>query len=471
MSASAFPYNTMANRIPRVKVREQEPAVRATNFKEVCYGYDREEAMLEASRCLNCKMPKCVGKCPVHINIPEFISQLAGGDIAAAARTIAKDSSLPSVCGRVCPQESQCEGACVLGIKGEPVAIGKLERFVGDWAIENNAHDDVERMESNGKKVAVVGSGPAGLACASDLAKAGYEVKIFEALHKVGGVLVYGIPEFRLPKDKIVAREVDAVRKLGVEIETDVVVGRSMTVDDLLDREGYDAVFVGSGAGLPRFMGIEGENLNGVFSANEFLTRANLMHAYDEAYDTPIYTGCKVVVVGGGNVAMDAVRTARRLGAESVIVYRRSEAELPARVEEVHHAKEEGIDFQMLTNPVRVIGNEKGWVTGIECVRMELGEPDESGRRSPVAVEGSEFVIDCDVVIMALGTSPNPLIKQTTDGLEVNRRGCIVADEDGVTSRPGVFAGGDAVTGAATVILAMGAGRKAAKAIDAYLTK
>ena len=471
MSASAFLCDTMANRIPRVKVREQEPAVRATNFKEVCYGYDREEAMLEASRCLNCKIPKCVGKCPVHINIPEFISQLAGGDIASAARTIANDSSLPSVCGRVCPQESQCEGACVLGIKGEPVAIGKLERFVGDWAIENNAHDAVECKESNGKKVAVVGSGPAGLACASDLAKSGYEVKIFEALHKVGGVLVYGIPEFRLPKEKIVAREVEAVRKLGVKIETDVVVGRSMTVDDLLDREGYDAVFVGSGAGLPRFMGIEGENLNGVFSANEFLTRANLMHAYDETYDTPIYTGRKVVVVGGGNVAMDAVRTARRLGAESVIVYRRSEAELPARVEEVHHAKEEGIDFQMLTNPVRVIGDEKGWVTGMECVRMELGEPDESGRRSPVAVEGSEFVIDCDVVIMALGTSPNPLIKQTTDGLEVNRRGCIVADEDGVTSRPGVFAGGDAVTGAATVILAMGAGRKAAKAIDEYLTK
>lgn len=461
----------MANRIPRVKVREQDPKERAANFKEVCYGYNLGEATLEASRCLNCKIPKCVGKCPVHINIPLFIQHLAEGDIKAAASTIALDSSLPSVCGRVCPQESQCEGACVLGIKGEPVAIGKLERFVGDWAIENEAHDGVVRKTPNGKKVAVVGSGPAGLACASDLAKAGYEVKIFEALHKVGGVLVYGIPEFRLPKERIVAKEVEAVRRLGVEIETDVVVGRSMTIDDLLDREGYDAVFVGSGAGLPRFMGIEGENLNGVFSANEFLTRANLMHAYDEEYDTPIYTGRKVVVVGGGNVAMDAVRTARRLGAESVIVYRRSEAELPARVEEVHHAKEEGIEFKMLNNPVRVIGDENGWVKGVECIRMELGEPDASGRRSPVAVEGSNFVIDCDVVIMALGTSPNPLIKQTTEGLEVNRRGCIEADEDGRTSRPGVFAGGDAVTGAATVILAMGAGRRAAKAIDDYLSE
>lgn len=460
----------MANRIPRVKVREQEPAVRAANFKEVCYGYNTEEALLEASRCLNCKNPRCVEKCPVHINIPKFIHHLAEGEIAEAAATIALDSSLPSVCGRVCPQESQCEGACVLGIKGEPVAIGKLERFTGDWAIENNAHDNVARKAPNGKKVAVVGSGPAGLACASDLAKAGYEVKIFEALHKVGGVLVYGIPEFRLPKERIVAKEVEAVKKLGVEIETDVIVGRSMTIDDLLDKEGFDAVFVGSGAGLPRFMGIEGENLNGVFSANEFLTRANLMHAYDDEFDTPIYTGRKVVVVGGGNVAMDAVRTAKRLGADSVIVYRRSEAELPARVEEVHHAKEEGIEFKMLTNPVRIIGDEKGWVIGLECVQMELGEPDESGRRSPKAVEGSNFVVDCDVVIMALGTSPNPLIKQTTDGLDTNRRGCIVADEEGRTSRPGVFAGGDAVTGAATVILAMGAGRKAAKAIDEYLS-
>ncbi len=459
----------MANRIPRVPVREQDPQVRATNFEEVCYGYNSEEAALEASRCLNCKNPRCVNSCPVHINIPEFIHHIAEGDLKSAADTIAADSSLPSVCGRVCPQESQCEGSCVLGIKSEPVAIGKLERFVGDWAIANAGNLPKPEIKSNGKKVAIVGSGPAGLACASDLARLGYDVKIFEALHEVGGVLVYGIPEFRLPKDRIVAKEVDAVRRLGVEIETDVIVGRTMTIDDLLDKQGYDAVFVGSGAGLPRFMGIDGENLNGVFSANEFLTRANLMHAYDDSFDTPIYTGKKVVVVGGGNVAMDAVRTARRLGADSVIVYRRSEAELPARVEEVHHAKQEGIEFKMLTNPVRVLGDEKGWVKGIECVEMELGEPDESGRRSPVVKEGSNFEIDCDVVIMALGTSPNPLIKSTTKGLETNRRGCIVADEDGRTSRKGVFAGGDAVTGAATVILAMGAGRKAAKAIDEYL--
>lgn len=459
----------MANRIPRVAVREQDPQVRATNFEEVCYGYNDEEAALEASRCLNCKVPHCVGKCPVHVNIPGFIHHVVEGDLKAAAETIGVDSSLPSVCGRVCPQESQCEGACVLGIKFEPVAIGKLERYVGDWAIAHRDEMPAPEVKRNGKKVAVVGSGPAGLACASDLAKAGYEVKIFEALHKVGGVLVYGIPEFRLPKERIVAKEVEAVRKLGVEIETDVIIGRTMTVDDLLDKEGYDAVFVGSGAGLPRFMGIDGENLNGVFSANEFLTRANLMHAYDEEFDTPIYTGRKVVVVGGGNVAMDAVRTAKRLGAESVIVYRRSEAELPARVEEVHHAKQEGIEFRMLTNPVRILGDEKGWVRAIECVEMELGEPDESGRRRPVEKEGSNFEIPCDVVIMALGTSPNPLIKSTTEGLETNKRGCIVADEEGRTTREGVFAGGDAVTGAATVILAMGAGRKAAKAIDEYL--
>ena len=461
----------MANKIPRVPVREQDPTRRATNFEEVCYGYNAEEAALEASRCLNCRVAKCVAKCPVNVNIPGFIHAVAEGDLATAAAIIAADSTLPSVCGRVCPQESQCEGNCVLGIKGEPVAIGKLERYVGDWAIEHADETPVELPERNGKRVAVVGSGPAGLACASDLAKAGYEVKIFEALHEVGGVLVYGIPEFRLPKERIVAREVETLKRLGVEIETDVVIGRTLTIDDLLDREGYDAVFIGSGAGLPRFMGIEGENLNGVFSANEFLTRANLMHAYDESYDTPIYAGRKVVVVGGGNVAMDAVRTAKRLGAESVIVYRRSEAELPARVEEVHHAKQEGIEFRMLTNPVRVLGDERGWVRGVECVEMELGEPDESGRRSPVVKEGSNFEIDCDVVIMALGTSPNPLIKHTTKGLDTTRRGCIVADENGVTSRPGVFAGGDAVTGAATVILAMGAGRKAAAAIDTYLNK
>lgn len=460
----------MANRIPRVPVREQDPQARATNFEEVCYGYNSEEATLEASRCLNCPKPRCVGSCPVHIDIPGFIHHVAGGDLAAAAATIAADSSLPSVCGRVCPQESQCEGSCVLGIKSEPVAIGKLERYVGDWAIEHAAELPKPEITPNGRKVAVVGSGPAGLACASDLARLGYQVKIFEALHDVGGVLVYGIPEFRLPKERIVAREVEAVKRLGVEIETDVIVGRTLTVDDLLDREGYDAVFVGSGAGLPRFMGIEGENLNGVFSANEFLTRANLMHAYDDDYDTPIYPGRKAVIVGGGNVAMDAVRTAKRLGAEAVIVYRRSEAELPARVEEVHHAKQEGIEFRMLTNPVRVIADEKGNVAGMECVEMELGEPDESGRRSPIVKEGSNFTIDCDVVIMALGTSPNPLIKSTTKGLDTNRRGCIVADEEGRTTRPGVFAGGDAVTGAATVILAMGAGRRAAKAIDAYIS-
>ena len=458
----------MANKIPRVSVREQDPAVRATNFEEVCYGYNAEEAQLEASRCLNCKNPRCVSACPVNINIPAFIQQVAEGDYAAAAAIISEDSSLPSICGRVCPQENQCEGSCILGIKGEAVAIGKLERFVGDWALENDCKGDVN-VPSNGKKVAVIGSGPAGLACASDLAKLGYDVTVFEALHKLGGVLVYGIPEFRLPKDKIVAREIDNLRKLGVKFETDVIVGRTITIDSLMNEEGFEAVFIGSGAGLPRFMGIEGENLNGVVSANEFLTRANLMHAYDEQYDTPIYVGKRVAVVGGGNVAMDAVRTAKRLGAEATIIYRRSEAELPARREEVHHAKEEGIEFRMLTNPTQVIGDDKGWVTGLSCVEMELGEPDESGRRSPVVKEGSDFTIECDVVIMALGTSPNPLLKSTTKGLETNRRGCIVADENGATTREGVFAGGDAVTGAATVILAMGAGRKAAKTIDEYI--
>ncbi len=458
----------MANKIPRVVVREQEPALRATNFDEVCYGYNAEEAQLEASRCLNCKNPRCVAACPVNINIPAFIQQVAEGDFAAAAAIIAEDSSLPSICGRVCPQETQCEGSCVLGIKGEAVAIGKLERFVGDWALENECKGDVS-VAPNGKKVAIIGSGPSGLACASDLAKMGYEVTVFEALHKLGGVLVYGIPEFRLPKEKIVAREIDSLRKLGVKFETDVIVGRTITIDSLMQDEGFEAVFIGSGAGLPRFMGIEGENLNGVVSANEFLTRANLMRAYDDEYDTPIYVGKRVAVVGGGNVAMDAVRTAKRLGAEATIIYRRSEAELPARREEVHHAKEEGVEFRMLTNPTRVIGDEKGWVTGLSCVEMELGEPDESGRRSPVVKQGSDFTVECDVVIMALGTSPNPLLKSTTKGLETNRRGCIVADEVGATSREGVFAGGDAVTGAATVILAMGAGRKAAKAIDEYI--
>ena len=459
----------MANKIPRVPVREQDPKVRVTNFEEVCYGYDLDEARLEASRCLGCKKPRCVEHCPVSLQIPQFIAQLRDGNLAEAARIIAQDSSLPSVCGRVCPQETQCEGSCILGVKGESVAIGKLERFVGDWSIEHGA-EATAPAPSNGRKVAVVGSGPAGLACAADLAKLGYEVKIFEALHKAGGVLQYGIPEFRLPKDKVVAREIENVLRLGVRIETDVIVGHTVTVDSLLDEEGYSAVFIGSGAGLPRFMGIPGENLNGVVSANEFLTRANLMKAYDDTYDTPIYVGRRVVVVGGGNVAMDAVRTAARLGAEAHIVYRRSEAELPARAEEVHHAKQEGIEFRMLTNPVEVLGDEKGWVRGLRCVRMELGEPDASGRRSPVAVEGSEFEIGCDVVIMALGTSPNPLIASTTRGLETNRRGCLVADEvHGQTSREGIFAGGDAVTGAATVILAMGAGRRAARAIDEYV--
>lgn len=459
----------MANKIPRVPVREQDPKVRVSNFEEVCYGYDLDEARLEASRCLGCKKPRCVEHCPVSLQIPQFIAQLRDGNLAEAARIIAQDSSLPSVCGRVCPQETQCEGSCILGVKGESVAIGKLERFVGDWSIEHGA-EATAPAPSNGRKVAVVGSGPAGLACAADLAKMGYEVKIFEALHKAGGVLQYGIPEFRLPKDKVVAREIENVLRLGVRIETDVIVGHTVTVDSLLDEEGYSAVFIGSGAGLPRFMGIPGENLNGVVSANEFLTRANLMKAYDDTYDTPIYVGRRVVVVGGGNVAMDAVRTAARLGAEAHIVYRRSEAELPARAEEVHHAKQEGIEFRMLTNPVEVLGDEKGWVRGLRCVRMELGEPDASGRRSPVAVEGSEFEIGCDVVIMALGTSPNPLIASTTRGLETNRRGCLVADEvHGQTSREGIFAGGDAVTGAATVILAMGAGRRAARAIDEYV--
>ena len=458
----------MANKIPRVPVREQDPKVRATNFEEVCYGYNVEEAQLEASRCLNCKNPRCVGACPVSVKIPQFISEVAAGNFTRAAEIIAEDSSLPAVCGRVCPQETQCEGSCILGIKGEPVAIGKLERFVADWSRENGGVKPVV-APANGHKVAVIGSGPAGLACASDLAKLGYEVTVFEALHRPGGVLEYGIPEFRLPKDKVVAAEIASVKALGVKIETNVIAGRTVTIDSLLDEEGFAAVFVGSGAGPPRFMNIPGEHYNGVFSANEFLTRNNLMKAYRDDYDTPIHAGKKVVVVGGGNVAMDAARTALRLGAETTIVYRRTEKELPARAEEVHHAKEEGIQFAMLTNPVEVIGDEKGWVKAVKCIRMELGEPDESGRLSPVEVPGSEFEIETDTVIMSLGTSPNPLIAKTTAGLETNRRGCIVADENGTTTRPGVFAGGDAVTGAATVILAMGAGRKAAAAIHEYI--
>ncbi len=458
----------MANRIPRVPVREQDPKVRATNFEEVCYGYNVEEAQLEASRCLNCKNPRCVSACPVNISIPEFISKVAEGAFADAASVIARDSSLPAICGRVCPQETQCEGSCILGVKGEPVAIGKLERFVADWSRENGGVKP-ETAPANGHKVAVIGSGPAGLACASDLAKLGYDVTIFEALHRPGGVLVYGIPEFRLPKDEVVEAEINEVRALGVKIETNVIAGRTVKIDALLDEEGFDAVFIGSGAGLPKFMGIPGENLNGVCSANEFLTRNNLMKAFRDDYMTPIHAGKKVVVVGGGNVAMDAARTALRLGAETTIVYRRTENELPARREEVHHAKEEGIEFAMLTNPVEIIGDERGWVKAVRCIRMELGEPDESGRRSPVPVPGSEFDIETETVIMSLGTSPNPLIAKTTGGLDTNRRGCIVADENGATSRPGVFAGGDAVTGAATVILAMGAGRKAAAAIHEYI--
>lgn len=458
----------MANKISRVPVREQEPKVRATNFDEVSFGYNMEEAMLEASRCLNCKKPSCMTACPVSVKIPFFIQKVVEGDFREAARIISIDSSLPAVCGRVCPQESQCEGSCVLGVKGEPVAIGKLERFVADWSRENGVKF-TEKASENGIKVAIAGSGPAGLACASDLAKLGYDVTIFEGLHKAGGVLEYGIPEFRLPKEKVVAAEVANVKALGVKIETNVVVGRTVTIDDMMDKEGFEAVFVGSGAGLPKFMDIPGENLNGVVSANEFLTRNNLMKAYKEGSRTPIYVGNKVCVVGGGNVAMDAARTALRLGAEVTVVYRRTEKELPARAEEVHHAKEEGIEFMMLTNPVEVIGNDNGWVTGLRCEKMELGEPDASGRRSPVAVPDSHFMVDADVVIMSLGTSPNPLIVQTTPGLERNRKGGLVATEAGATTREGVFAGGDAVTGAATVIMAMGAGRKAAQAIDDYL--
>ena len=454
----------------KVPVREQDPKVRATNFEEVCLGYNKEEAMNEATRCLDCKNPQCVQGCPVSINIPAFIKEVKDGNFKKAAEVIAESSALPAVCGRVCPQESQCEGKCIRGIKGEAVSIGKLERFTADWARENGIRPEAPASK-NGRKVAVIGSGPSGLTCAGDLAKKGYDVTIFEALHKAGGVLVYGIPEFRLPKDKVVQPEVDNVKALGVKIETDVVIGKSVTIDELLEERGFDAVYIGSGAGLPMFMGIPGEQALGVFSANEFLTRNNLMKAFKEDYDTPIAHGRKVVVVGGGNVAMDAARTALRLGAEVHVVYRRSEQELPARAEEVHHAKEEGIIFDLLTNPVEILEDEKGWVKGIKVIKMELGEPDASGRRRPVAVEGSEFEIECDTVIMSLGTSPNPLISSTTKGLDVNKKKCIVADEEfGKTSKEGVYAGGDAVTGAATVILAMGAGKAGAKGIDEYLS-
>jgi len=454
----------------RIPVREQEPKVRATNFEEVCLGYNKEEAEAEAARCLNCKNPRCVQGCPVSIDIPGFINKVKESDVKGAYDVISLSSALPAVCGRVCPQESQCEGVCVRGIKGEPVSIGKLERYVADTARAMGIKPSTDAAPK-GKKVAIIGSGPSGLTCAGDLARMGYDVTIFEALHKAGGVLVYGIPEFRLPKEAVVEKEIENVKALGVKIETDCVIGKSTTIDALMKEEGFDAVFIGSGAGLPKFMHIPGEQAMGVFSANEYLTRSNLMKAFSDDSRTPIMKAKKAVIVGGGNVAMDAARTALRLGAETHIVYRRSEEELPARREEVLHAKEEGIIFDLLTNPVEIHADENGWVKGITCIRMELGEPDESGRRSPVEIPGSEFFIECDAVIMSLGTSPNPLIASTTDGLDINRRKCIVAQEDnGQTSKEGVFAGGDAVTGAATVILAMGAGKAAAKGIDEYLS-
>ncbi|MDE6233979.1 MAG: NADPH-dependent glutamate synthase, partial [Lachnospiraceae bacterium] len=432
--------------LKKVPVREQDPKVRATNFEEVCLGYNEEEAKAEAERCLKCKNPQCVKGCPVSINIPGFIEEVQNGNVEEAYKVIGQSSALPAICGRVCPQESQCEGKCIRGIKGEPISIGKLERFVADWSRENNIEPE-KSAAPNGKKVAVIGSGPSGLTCAGDLAKLGYDVTIFEALHEAGGVLVYGIPEFRLPKQSVVKSEIENVKKLGVKIETNVIIGKSITVDQLLNDEGFDAIFIGSGAGLPKFMGIPGESANGVFSANEYLTRSNLMKAFDDEYDTPIVAGKKVAVVGGGNVAMDAARTALRLGAEVHVIYRRSESELPARAEEVHHAKEEGIIFDLLTNPTEILTNEDGWVSGIRCIKMELGEPDASGRRRPVEVKGSEFDIEVDTVIMSLGTSPNPLISSTTIGLDTDKRKCIVADESGKTSKDGVYAGGDAVTG------------------------
>ena len=459
----------MADMMKKVPVREQDPKVRATNFEEVCYGYNKEEAMEEAARCLNCKNAKCVSGCPVNIDIPGFIKEIKDGNFNEAYNVIGKSSSLPAICGRVCPQETQCEGLCIRGIKGEAVSIGKLERFVADHALTNGIKP-APAESINGHKVAVIGAGPAGLTCAGDLAKKGYEVTIFEGLHKPGGVLSYGIPEFRLPKDKVVSVEIENVKSLGVKIETNVIIGKSITIDELMEDEGFEAVFIGSGAGLPMFMGIPGETALGVFSANEYLTRSNLMKAYLDDYATPIKVGKKVAVVGGGNVAMDAARTALRLGAEVHIIYRRSEKELPARAEEVHHAKEEGIIFNLLTNPKEILVNGEGQVRGIRVIKMELGEPDASGRRRPVEIPGSEFDVEVDTVIMALGTSPNPLISSTTAGLDTNKRKCIVAsEENGQTSKEGVFAGGDAVTGAATVILAMGAGKAAAKGIDEYI--
>lgn len=458
----------MSNKIQRTPAREQNPKIRATNFNEVSFGYNTEEAELEASRCLNCKVPRCMTACPVSIKIPAFIHQVLEKNIPEAFRIISEDSSLPAVCGRVCPQETQCEGSCILGSKGEPVAIGKLERYVADWSRDNGVKFS-SKIEHNGIKIAVIGSGPSGLACASDLAKEGYSVTIFEGLHKAGGVLSYGIPEFRLPKQVVVKHEIEGVKALGVKIETDVIVGRTVTVEELMKEENFKAVFVGTGAGLPRFLGIPGENLNGVFSANEFLTRNNLMRAFDPEYDTPISRGKEVCVVGGGNVAMDSARTALRLGAKVTVVYRRSEKELPARREEYEHAREEGIIFHFLSEPVGIIGNKEGWVSGLKCVKMQLGEPDESGRRKPVPIENSEFEINADTIIAALGTRTRSIIAATTSGVETDKKGRLVTNENEMTTREGIFAGGDIVTGAATVILAMGAGRKAAKEIDAYI--
>ncbi len=450
----------------RVPVREQDGKERAKNFNEVCYGYNDEEAVAEAKRCLNCKNARCVSGCPVNVNIPGFISKIVVGNVDGAYDVISESSSLPAVCGRVCPQETQCEGRCVRGIKGEAINIGKLERYVADKASVKT----LKKVDYIGKNVAIIGSGPSGLSCAGDLAKKGYGVTVFEALHEVGGVLVYGIPEFRLPKKSVVKREIDNLIARGVKFETNVVVGKSVTIDDLLNKEGFSAVYVGSGAGLPRFMGIKGENANGVFSANEILTRSNLMRAYDENSYTPVMRGKKVVVVGGGNVAMDAARTALRLGGEVRVVYRRGESELPARREEIGHAKEEGVIFELLTNPTEILTDENGNVRAVKVIKMQLGEPDASGRRSPVEIPNSEYEIEADEVIMSLGTSPNPLITSTTEGLHADGRKRIIADENGKTSKKGVFAGGDAVTGAATVILAMEAGKKAAKAIDEYLS-
>ncbi|WP_283686405.1 NADPH-dependent glutamate synthase [Clostridium perfringens] len=455
----------------RVKSREQDPIERGKNFKEVSLGYGEEEAIEEANRCLGCKNPKCVEGCPVSVNIPSFISFIKKGDFSTSFEELSKYNALPAVCGRVCPQESQCEGKCVLGIKGEPLAIGQLERFIADFA-RNNKLSSLKKSEKILEKVAVIGSGPAGLTCAGELAKLGYRVTIFEALHESGGVLVYGIPEFRLPKKDVVKYEIEEIKKLGVKIENNVVVGKTVDIDELIENEGFKAVFIGSGAGLPKFMGIKGENANGVFSANEVLTRVNLMKAFKNESHTPLNLGKKVAVVGGGNVAMDAARTSLRLGAETHIIYRRSEKELPARLEEIHHAKEEGVILDVLTNPTEILTDEKGWVKGIKCIRMKLGEEDSSGRRRPIEIENSEFIMEVDSVIMSLGTSPNPLISNATKGLKTNKRGCLLVDEESLsTSLKGIYAGGDAVTGAATVILAMGAGKKAAKSIDSYLRK